>query len=140
MGSCYNKIEIDAPVAHVWKTINDFHDMSWATGVITDVKKVGDKSGGEIGAQRVLNDAFHETLKSIDDASHTFTYSIDDGPEPVSRSSVNNYVGVVALSPVENGTLVEWSSSFDSTHEKDVAEFCSPIYSALLAALKQTLS
>jgi carbon monoxide dehydrogenase subunit G len=140
MGSCYNKIEIALPVADVWKAISDFHDMSWAPGVITDLKKVGEKDGSEIGAQRVLNDVFHETLQSVDADNHTFSYSIDDGPGPVSNSAVKNYIGVVKLSPADNGTLVEWSSSYESANEDEVADFCNPIYSALLSALKQTLS
>jgi len=140
MGNCHNTIEIDSSIATVWDTISDFHDMSWATGVITDVNVVGDKKGNEVGAQRVLNVAFHESLTAVDANAHTFSYSIDDGPGPVSSSSVNNYVGVVKLTPSNNGTLVEWGSSFESENEDAVADFCNPIYSALLAALKKTLS
>lgn len=140
MGNCYNKIEIDSPISKVWDTISDFHDMSWATGVITDVKKVGDKKGDEVGARRVLNDAFHETLTELNASTNTFSYSIDNGPEPISSSSMSNYVGVVKLTPLGNSTLVEWSSSFDSEKENEVADFCNPIYSALLSALKETLS
>ncbi len=73
MGDLSNTIEIKAPVPKVWETIRDFHDMSWAPGVITDVKKVGNKNGSEIGAQRILNDAFHETLIKLDSKGHTFS-------------------------------------------------------------------
>jgi carbon monoxide dehydrogenase subunit G len=140
MGICHNTIEINAPVAQVWDTIRDFHDMSWAPGVITEVKKVGEKNGDEIGAKRVLNDAFHETLIKLDSEGHTFSYTIDDGPEPISSTSVKNYVGTVKVTPAGNGTLVEWGSSFDSAQENEVADFCNPIYTALLSALKETLS
>lgn len=140
MGNCHNTIEINAPVAQVWDTIRDFHDMSWAPGVITEVRKVGEKNGDEIGAKRVLNDAFHETLIKLDSEGHTFSYTIDDGPEPISSTSVKNYVGTVKVTPAGNGTLVEWGSSFDSAQENEVADFCNPIYTALLSALKETLS
>ena len=140
MGNCHNTIEINAPVAQVWDTIRDFHDMSWASGVITEVRKVGEKNGDEIGAKRVLNDAFHETLIKLDSEGHTFSYTIDDGPEPISSTSVKNYVGTVKVTPAGNGTLVEWGSSFDSAQENEVADFCNPIYTALLSALKETLS
>lgn len=140
MGNCYNNILIESPISKVWDTVRDFHDMSWATGVITDVKKVGEKKGDEIGAQRVLNDAFHETLTDLNADEHTFSYSIDDGPGPVSSSSVSNYIGLVKLKSEGNGTLVEWGSSFHSEKENEVADFCNPIYSALLSALKETLS
>jgi len=140
MGKCYNKIEIGAPIATVWQTINNFHDMSWAEGVITSLVKIGDVSGSEIGAKRFLNDAIQETLVSLDDNHFRFTYSIDDGPGPIAKSAVENYLGVVKLSEISTGTLVEWSSSFDSDDENSVTEFCDPIYTALLGALKNKLS
>ena len=136
MGNCYNKIEISAPVSAVWDKIKDFHDMSWASGVIETLARVGDKNGSEVGAKRILNDAFHERLLSIDHDSFTFTYSIDDGPGPVAKELVRNYKGVVKLSPAGNGTLIEWSSGFESKADGEVADFCNPIYQALLGAMK----
>jgi len=140
MGTCYNKIEIKSPVKTVWNTISDFHDMSWAPQVITSVTKVGDKRGDEVGARRVLNELFHETLMSLDASAFTFSYSIDDGPGPVSSSVVDSYIGVVRLTKAENGTVVEWSSTFESDNENEVADFCNPIYGALLAGLNDTLT
>ncbi|MGI9536249.1 MAG: SRPBCC family protein [Desulfocapsaceae bacterium] len=140
MGDLSNTIEIKAPVSKVWETIHDFHDMSWAPGVITDVKKVGDKKGSEIGAQRILNDAFHETLIKLDSDGHTFSYTIDDGPDPVSNTSVQSYIGTVQLTTAGDNTLVEWSASFNSARENEVEDFCNAIYRALLSALKDTLS
>lgn len=72
MGSCNNKIEIEQSIDTVWEIIKDFHDMSWASDVITSVAKVGDKSGYELGAKRIINDAFHETLIEKDSDYHTF--------------------------------------------------------------------
>jgi len=140
MGDLSNTIDIKAPVSKVWETIRDFHDMSWAPGVITEVKKVGNKNGSEIGAQRILNDAFHETLIKLDSDGHTFSYTIDDGPDAVSNTSVQNYVGTVKVTPAGDNTQVEWSASFNSERDNDVADFCNPIYRALLSALKETLS
>jgi len=140
MGSCYNKIEIKSPIKTVWKTICDFHDISWAPAVITAVTKVGDKKGGEVGAKRVLNELFHETLISLDADEFTFSYRIDDGPGPVSNSAVNSYVSVVKLTESANATLVEWSSTYESENDHEVADFCNPIYGALLSGLNDTLS
>jgi len=140
MSNLTNTIEIQAQVSKVWETIRDFHDMSWAPGVITEVKKVGEKNGSEIGAQRILNDTFHETLIKLDSDGHTFSYTIDDGPDPVSSTSVQNYVGTVKLTPTGDKSLVEWSASFDSARDNEVEDFCNPIYQALLSALKETLS
>lgn len=138
MGTCHNKIEINAPVDKVWDKIKDFHDLSWASGVIEKLDKVGDKKGSQVGAKRVLNDAFHESLVSIDHDNFSFTYSIDDGPGPVAKDLVSNYKGVVTLSPEANGTLVVWSSSFESKADSEVADFCNPIYQALLGAMKDS--
>ena len=140
MSNLTNTIEIQAQVSKVWETIRDFHDMSWAPGVITEVKKVGEKNGSEIGAQRILNDTFHETLIKLDSDGHTFSYTIDDGPDPVSSTSVENYVSTVKLTPTGDKSLVEWSASFDSARDNEVEDFCNPIYRALLSALKETLS
>ena len=140
MGACYNKIEINASIDKVWETISNFHDMSWAPDVISSVSTVGDKKGTEVGAKRILNEVFHETLTAVDSSNFTFSYSIDDGPGPVASDAVKNYIGVVQLSPIDKGCLVEWSSSFESANEDDVSDFCNPIYMALLNALSETLS
>ena len=142
MGRCYNSITIPAPASEVWAALRNFHDMSWAEGVITSWVAVGDTPADQIGARRILNDAFHEKLRSIDDAARSFTYTIDDGPGPVSKTAVKNYVGDVRVAPVtENDTsFVEWQSSYESADDSAVGDFCNPIYVALLAALKKSFS
>lgn len=77
MGKCYNSTVIDVPIEEVWEMIKDFHQLSWGDEVITKVDIVGEVSGTEVGAKRILNEAFHETLLSV-----------DDGPGPVSKDSV----------------------------------------------------
>lgn len=139
MGNCNNKIEVDQPIDIVWETIKDFHDMSWASDAITSVTKVGSKSGHDPGAKRIINGAFHETLIEIHPDNYTFSYSIDDGPRPVSSSVVEKYVGVVKLSKYGSGTLVEWNLVFTSENDIEVVEFCTPIYSACLHSLKEHL-
>ena len=128
--------EIDAPISEVWSKFNNFHDLSWAPNVITNVEKVGSIDGGKVGAKRFLNNAFHETLVEIDHDEYMLKYSIDDGPSPVSKEEVSNYYGVIKLSPTteSNRTHVEWSSSWESNVE-DAVEFCQGIYVALLNEL-----
>ena len=140
MGKCYNKIEIGAPIDMVWDTISDFHDMSWAPNVIASVAIIGDKNGNEVGAKRVLNDAFHETLTVLDPRNYTFSYSIDDGPGPIASDAVRDYVGTVTLTASDSGCFVEWTSIFQSENENEVVEFCNPIYMALLNSIKERLS
>ena len=140
MGQTYQSIVINAPVDRVWGAVRNFHDMGWAPDVITSVDAVGARKSGEVGAQRVLNGVFHETLIEMQSENRTFAYSIDDGPSPVSKGDVSDYVGRVSVRPVTDsgGTFVEWSSEWKK-NDQAAAEFCSPIYTALLAALKKTL-
>ncbi len=139
--SCYNSTVVPAPVDEIWALMRNFHDMSWAAGVITSTEPVGNPAGDQIGAKRILNDAFHETLKRIDDENRIIEYSIDDGPDAVSKDNVQGYIGTVRLLPVTDAgsTFVEWSSSWGSGGE-GTAEFCNPIYRALLDALKNHVS
>jgi polyketide cyclase/dehydrase/lipid transport protein len=138
MGKCYNSTVVDASIEKVWEMVKDFHEVSWGDKVITKVDIVGDVSGTEIGAGRILNEVFHETLLSVDSNNFSFTYSIDDGPGPVSKNSVSNYVGKVSLYPVTNSgkTFVEWISTYESESESTVGDFCNPIYAGLLSSLK----
>lgn len=131
---------INASIDDVWTRFSDFHDLSWTGGVINKVEKVGDVGGGEVGAKRFLNDAFHETLLEMDSDKKIMRYSLDDGPSPLSKDEVSNYQGLVKLSSdsESGGTLVEWSSSWESDSEEAV-EFCHNIYVALLDALAKSL-
>jgi len=130
---------VNAPIADVWSRFSNFHDLSWASNVLSQVDKVGDIDGGSPGAKRILNGAFHETLIEISNEGYSLKYSIDDGPCPVSKEEVDNYVGVVKLSDSGdgNGTLVEWTSSWNSSVD-DAVEFCHGIYVALLAELSKS--
>ena len=65
---CYNSIVINKPADEVWNALKHFHDMSWASNVITKLDKVGETTGNVVGAKRVLNDAFQETLLAFDGA------------------------------------------------------------------------
>ena len=138
MGKCYNSVVVDASYEKVWETIRKFHDLSWAAGVVTGVETIGDLKGDQIGAQRIVNDAFHETLLTLDDNGHTFSYSIDDGPAPLAKGMFSNYVGSVAVSPIteNNTTFVEWQSTYKSAGDSAIADLCNPIYVALLGAMK----
>lgn len=135
---CYNSIVINAPADKVWDVLKNFHDLSWSKNVVSKVDVIGTKGPMESGAKRILNDAFEETLLSFNDVAKTFTYSIDDGLGAVSKDNVEGYVGEVTVYPVsENNTsFVLWTSEWKSSKAGGVAEFCSPVYHALLQDLK----
>lgn len=141
MGKTYQSVVLNKSIDKVWETLANFHDLSWAPNVVKKVDKVGDVSGDQVGAKRVLNDAFHETLLEVNSQDYSIGYSIDEAPSPISSSEVNNYRGKIKLTPVtlDGTTLIEWSSSWENNDEK-AQEFCSVIYNALLNDLKSTLS
>ena len=138
MGKCYNSTYINAPVDRVWRLVRNFHDMSWATGPIETCVPVGETQSDQLGARRVLNGAIQETLVGLDDRRGIFTYQITEGPSPISSAEVKDYHGVVRVRQETSGggTFVEWTSTWIG-RDGEVGEFCNPIYTALLAALKQ---
>lgn len=140
MGKTNQEIIISAGPDVVWAAIRNFHDMSWAPDVITSLEKVGNTSGSQVGSKRILNGLFKETLISVDDTAKTFTYSIDDGPSPISSEEISNYIGRVKVeaSPGGEGTRVEWTSSWEKNDEP-AYEFCHGIYLALLGSMKKSL-
>ena len=138
---CYNSTVVAAPAEDVWAALRDFHNMSAFPNVIESVDVVGDVSGTQPGAGRILNGVFHETLISLNDDDRVIRYSIDDGPAAVSKDNVSGYVGEVSLYSVtdDNATFVLWTSSWENSGG-GVAEFCNPIYQALLSDLKASFA
>lgn len=139
MPSTHQSIVVDAPIDAVWAKLNNFHEVPWASAILTSIEKVGDKNGQEIGAKRILNGVFHETLTLLDATNYRIEYSIDDGPSPVSKEEVSDYTGVIQLHSETDGkaTKVVWTSSWTSDTE-DAVEFCHGIYVALLGALAKS--
>lgn len=138
MSQTYQSIVIEAPIERVWAKLRNFHDLSWAPDVIEKCEPLGEKGEDQIGARRVLNGVFYETLLELNELGHTMKYSIDDGPSPVSKDEVANYIGVIHAEPVTEtgGTFVSWSSIWEAKDAKAEA-FCHGIYVALLRSLKQ---
>jgi hypothetical protein len=134
---CYNTCVVTARADEVWAKMRNFHDLSWAEPVISSLEVVGEPGSTTPGAKRVLNGAFHETLLSVDDERRRLTYSIDDGPDAVAKSNVQGYVTAVRVLPVTDSetAFVEWSSTWTES-KGGVADFCNPIYRALLDQLK----
>lgn len=141
MPCSYQTRTISAPVEEVWSVVKSFHDMSQAPNVVNSCEKEGDKKEYEVGAKRILNGVFKETLLSYDEKNHAFSYSIDEGVAPVSSDDVKNYVGEVKLFSVTdtNETFIEWKSKWKSS-SLEAEEFCHTLYVALLNDLNTTLS
>ncbi len=135
---CYNSIVIEAPAEKVWDVLRNFHELSWARNVIAKVEIVGDKSFFEVGAKRIVNGTFYETLLSFDNKARKFSYSIDDGPGPVSKDNLFGYVGELTVFPVteNNSSFVSWTTRWDLEKNEGVTDFLNPLYKALLQDLK----
>ncbi|TWU00966.1 SRPBCC family protein [Stieleria varia] len=135
---CYNSIVVDAPIDKVWDEVRDFHQLEWGRPFITSVTAVGEIPGDRVGAKRVLNGAFEETLQELDESRYKLSYSIDEGPEPVSSASVSAYIGSIRLLPItaDDATFVQWTSQYQADNPQLVADFLNPIYAALLACLR----
>ncbi|HJP29467.1 MAG TPA: SRPBCC family protein [Candidatus Latescibacteria bacterium] len=138
---CYNSAVVAASADKVWARLRDFHDMSAFPNVVEKVDKVGEAPGTQIGAKRVINDAFHETLVALDDEARVIRYSIDDGPDAVAKDKVLGYIGEVRVFPVtaSDETFVLWTSSWAAS-DGGVAELCNPIYQALLGDLQASFA
>ncbi|PKA82627.1 polyketide cyclase/dehydrase/lipid transport protein [Ulvibacter sp. MAR_2010_11] len=139
---CYNSAVIKASAEKVFDTLKNFHDMSWSKNVVNQLDPVGDRKSDEVGAKRVLNGAFSETLKAMNPQEKSFSYSIDDGPGPLSKDNVDGYIGNVKVLPIteDNTSLVVWTCKWQRDKEGGVADFCNPIYHALLQDLKAHFS
>ncbi|MFA9459524.1 SRPBCC family protein [Thiohalorhabdus methylotrophus] len=136
--SCHNSVVVQASADEVWNVLRDFLDMSWAPEVIEQCEPQGGLPGTQIGAKRILNGTFQETLVGLDDHARTLRYSIDDGPDAVSKDNVQGYIATVQVLPITDTgeSLVLWTSSWEWSGG-GVAQFCNPIYQALLGQLQK---
>jgi hypothetical protein len=136
MPKVYNSIIVAAPIEQVWSRICDFHDFSWAPTLIASCEKVGDGNGYSVGARRLLNGIFLDTLIAYSAIDRRITYSLDEGPSPVSCEEVRDYVGNLHLLPVtaDNTTFVEWSGMWESENT-DAVEYMNRVYRSLLGDL-----
>lgn len=141
MGGCLNTITIDAPVQQVWARIADFHDLSW-TGLGESLERLGSTPGDQVGARRLIEGEFEETLLARDEATRTIEYRLDRGPGPLAPPALRGYVGRLRLTPITatGGTFVEWSTRFEVGDEAGVAAMCDPFYRSALQGLRAALT
>ncbi|WP_185964586.1 SRPBCC family protein [Aliikangiella marina] len=140
MGQVSQQIIIDSSIKKLWQRIEDFHDMSWASKVATSVIKEGDKSGFEVGAQRIVNDVFFETLLKYAPQDWTISYRVDKGPGPLKPSNIKNFIGTIKLLALEDKTQVNWTATFESENDEAVISFCNSMYQTLLKAMRESFS
>lgn len=100
-------VEIPASADDVWKLLGGFNTLpDWLPFIIESV-------AGEGGRLRHLTTAdgalIIERLQSFDNAGRTYSYSIEQGPFPVT-----DYLATVKVSevPGKQAALVEWGGQF----------------------------
>ncbi len=138
MPRVYNSIIVAAPLDMVWSRIRDFYDFSWAPSLVESCEAVGEEQPTAVGARRLINGAFLDTLITHSDHDHRIQYSIDDAPSPMSPKEISNYVGDLHLLAVTNEgkTFAEWTGTWDSESSEGV-DFMNQIYVSLLGDLKK---
>jgi hypothetical protein len=99
-------------------------------------EKVGESNGYCVGARRLLNGVFLDTLIAYNQIEKRIMYSMDEGPSPVSAREIYDYVGNLHLLPVtaDNTTFAEWSASWESINT-DAIEYMNLVYRSLLSDL-----
>jgi hypothetical protein len=136
MPKVYNSIIVPASIEQVWSRIQDFHDFSWAPSLIVSCEKVGADGGNSIGARRLLNGIFMDTLIAYSTLDRRLVYSMDEGPSPVSSREIHGYVGDLHLLPVTatNATFAEWTGTWEAAGP-DAVPYMNDVYRSLLADL-----
>lgn len=134
---------INAPIERVWRTVGDFDGLpAWMPGIKDSTVEDG-KSPTAIGAVRRLSmagtkQALRERLEVLDPATFRITYSVLEGPLPVT-----NIITSLQLRPITDtyGTLGEWSTQFETApgKEEEGEQLMSRIFTAGFRALKRHL-
>lgn len=134
---------INAPLERVWRTVADYNGLpAWMPGMKDSVIEDG-KKPTEVGAVRKLGmagskDILRERLEVFDEANHTVTYSVLQGPLPV-----KNIRTTIHLRPITDsyGTLGEWSTQFDTEpgKEEEGQQFMARVFGAGFRSMKKHL-
>lgn len=93
--------------AEVWAIIGDFGALAdWHPAATASSAET---VGGEIHRTIVVGDGAKlvEKLESHDDAAHSYSYSILEGPLPV-----DDYLSVLSVAADGEGSVIHWSGRF----------------------------
>ena len=126
--------ELDVPAQQVWDLIGSFNALpDWHPAVeSSELEK-----GGQIRKLRLVGGGtIVEKLETISDNERVYTYSIVDSPLPVSE-----YTASISVRRDDDGdgTIVEWSSSFQAqgAPENEAVRAIEEIYEAGFDNLKR---
>jgi len=127
------RLSLAAGADEVWDLVGDFGDLGWHPAAkATDLE---DRDGIVHRAITLPDDAvLVERLEDMNDSGKTYSYSIVEGPLPVS-----DYRSTLRVIAVDDGCEVCWGSAFTAAGVGDDAakEVVAGIYEAGFAALSQ---
>eukprot|EP01006_Ploeotia_vitrea_P058546 TRINITY_DN69668_c0_g1_i1.p1 TRINITY_DN69668_c0_g1~~TRINITY_DN69668_c0_g1_i1.p1 ORF type:complete len:149 (+),score=90.65 TRINITY_DN69668_c0_g1_i1:52-498(+) len=131
-------INVPAKLDDVWNRIKTWHKtQDVLPKLITSLEVLDDKADGEVGAHRMVNGTFDETLRSIEkgDKHASFSYTIDHAKgTPLDAGTV--YVTVAATATVDDETHLKISVRYTAAEGAD--DMTNAVYSGMLAGYKES--
>ena len=124
--------DLGASADEVWELVGDFGGLVEALGA--PVTTEGEAGVGQLRKIDMNGATMVERLESIDPASRTISYSIQEGPLPV-----EGYVATMQVHEAGDGrSRVTWEATFDPAGmaEADVSNIVNAIFSGGLTALQ----
>jgi hypothetical protein len=120
--------KVATPPDDLWEKVGDFHGMhKWFPGMQpTESINDGKARKFDMGTSVLIEEL-------VDQGERWYSYAINDGPLPV-----KNYVSTLKVSPEGDGSLIEWSSTFDpadGTTEEQAIAVITGVYQTALGAL-----
>jgi hypothetical protein len=143
MARVYVSSVIDAPAARVWERIRDFNALPRWVPAVRDSRIENGEPSDRVGCVRDFHlqngDRLREKLLGLSDYDYFCTYSILEGPMPLS-----NYIATLRLTPVTDGdrTFAEWTAEFDCAPEDEaelVGNIGANVFQAGFNALKRQM-
>lgn len=128
--------QVAAAPADVWAVIGDFGGLAeWHPAASACSAET---VHGEIHRTIVVGDGARlvEKLENLDDAAHTYSYSILEGPLPV-----DDYLSTLSVEADGTGSMIRWTGRFVAKGAPDdqAKDVIGGIYDMGLAALKKRL-
>ncbi len=120
MARAYVSSVINASAEKVWERVRDFNALPKWHPRIRDSRIEDALPSDKIGCIRNFNlqngDNIREQLVGLSDYDLFFSYSMLEGPMPLS-----DYIATFRLTPVTDGTrcFVEWSAEFECAPENE---------------------
>lgn len=120
----------------IWDEITNFYKWDWFSP-IKEVQTDKNFCPNEIGANRIINKDFYESILDVDLENDIFKYAINNGPNHFSNSKISSFVGTVKLIYIEEEiTEVIWKTSWNNILPNNLYKSTDIICKMILADLE----